>query len=230
MMQNALGNVTYNKGLRYYLQTSAHQSVGSDELYAGIQEAIDEDFPEEFRLDFATIMRTWEFQSGYPVITVRRTGNQLIFEQERFFYTDDMSENLWWIPINYVIGSNPDFSRTLPEFWMGAVPSVNVTISESITNWIVVNIQETGYYRVNYDNYLWSLLLIQLNYANFEQIHVLNRAQLIDDSLNLAQADRIDYRVAFGILRYLSQETDHVPWAAVSQCCQFWLTFTKNHI
>lgn len=62
MMQNAIGNATYNKGLRYYLQTSEHQSVGSDELYAGIQASINEDFTPPYRLDFATIMRSWEFQ------------------------------------------------------------------------------------------------------------------------------------------------------------------------
>lgn len=62
MMQNAIGNTTYNKGLRNYLQTSEHQSVGSDELYAGIQASINEDFTPPYRLDFATIMRSWEFQ------------------------------------------------------------------------------------------------------------------------------------------------------------------------
>lgn len=62
MMQNAIGNTTYNKGLTYYLQTSAHQSVGTDELYAGIQTAINEDFATKNRLDITTIMRSWEFQ------------------------------------------------------------------------------------------------------------------------------------------------------------------------
>lgn len=215
MMQNAFGNTTYNKGLRYYLQTSAHQSVGSEELYAGIQTSINEDFAAAYRLDFAEIMRTWEFQAGYPVISVSRSGNQLTFRQERFFYTNNVSESLWWVPINYVVGSNPNFTSTLPNFWMRGVPSVNIT-NLYYYDWIVVNVQESGYYRVNYDTYLWNLLREQLNYFNFTVIHVLNRAQLVDDSLNLAQANRIDYGIALGILQYLSRETDHIPWAAVS--------------
>lgn len=215
MVENALGNTTYHKGLRYYLETAAHQSVGSDELYAGIQKSIDEDFPAVGRLDIARIMRTWEFQSGYPVITVERIGNQLNFRQERFFYTDDVSENLWWVPINFVVGSNPNFASTLPNFWMQGVPSVNIT-NVDYFDWIVVNIQESGYYRVNYDFYLWNLLRIHLNFYDFTDIHVLNRAQIVDDSLNLAQANRVDYGMAFGILQYLSRETDHIPWAAVN--------------
>lgn len=217
MMQNALGNTTYNKGLRNYLRTAAHQSVGSEELYAGIQESINEDFAEADRVEFATIMRTWEFQPGYPLISVSRSGNQLTFRQERFFYTDDVSESLWWVPINYATGSNANFTSTLPNFWMRGVPSVNVTHPDYF-EWIVVNIQESGYYRVNYDTNLWTLLRLQLNYFNFTSIHVLNRAQLVDDSLNLAQANRIDYGIALGILQYLSRETDHIPWAAVSNC------------
>lgn len=215
MMQNALGNTTYNKGLRYYLQASAHQSVGSEELYAGIQESINEDFAEADRLDFATIMRTWEFQPGYPVISVARLGNQLTFKQERFFYTDNESENLWWVPINYVVRSNANFSSTLPHFWMRGEQSVNIT-NVNYLDWVIVNIQESYYYRVNYDAYLWNLLRLHLNHFNFTDIHLLNRAQLVDDSLNLAQANRIDYGIAFGILQYLSRETDHIPWAAVN--------------
>lgn len=215
MMQNAFGNTTYNKGLRYYLEASAHQSVGSDELYAGIQAAIDEDFPVVQRLNFTTIMRTWEFQPGYPVVTVGISGTQLTFTQERFFYTDDVSDNLWWIPINFVVGSSPNFSSTRPNFWMRAEESVNIT-NPDILSWIIVNVQETGYYRVNYHNYLWNLLRIQLTFGDFTVINVRNRAQLVDDSLNLAQANRLDYGMAFGILRYLSRETDHIPWAAVN--------------
>ncbi len=62
MMQNAIGNITFNKGLSYYLKISAHQSKGSDELYAGIQKAINEDFAPANRLDVTTIMRSWELQ------------------------------------------------------------------------------------------------------------------------------------------------------------------------
>lgn len=214
-MQNAFGNTTYNKGLRYYLQASANQSVGSEELYAGIQESINEDFAPAYRLNFTTIMRTWEFQAGYPVVNVGRIGNQLTFRQQRFFYTDDVSESVWWVPINYVVGSNPNFTSTLPNFWMRGVASVNVT-NLYYFDWIVVNVQESGYYRVNYDEYLWNLLREQLNHFNFTDIHVLNRAQLVDDALNLAQANQLNYGVALGILQYLSRETDHIPWAAVS--------------
>ncbi len=155
------------------------------------------------------------FQSGYPVVSVSRIGNQLIFKQERFFYTDDESESLWWIPINFASGANPNFTSTLPHFWMEGLATVNITNFDTY-DWVVVNIQQSSYYRVNYDTYMWNLLRVYLNYYDFTDIHVLNRAQIVDDSLNLAQANRVDYGIALGILKYLSRETDHIPWAAVN--------------
>lgn len=83
-------------------------------------------------------------------------------------------------------------------------------------DWIVVNLQETGYYRVNYDDNNWQLLIEELMSDNFEVIHVINRAQLVDDSLNLARAGVIPYATAFRVLEYLEKEIDYVPWSSVS--------------
>lgn len=220
MMQVALSVPTWTKGLRYYLETNEYKSASSDELYAGLQQAVNEDVlinPPSV----STIMSTWENQAGYPVITVSRTGNQLKLTQDRFFYTEETSSNLWWVPINYVVGSNPVFTDTKPDLWLAGEKEVTIESDTApkpwtTNDWIVVNIQETSYYRVNYDDNLWNLLIQQLNGNNFDQIHVLNRAQLVDDSLNLARAGKISYDVPFGILEYLIKESDYIPWASVS--------------
>lgn len=220
MMQVALSVPTWTKGLRYYLETNEYKSASSAELYAGLQQAVNEDVLTN-PPSVSTIMSSWENQAGYPVITVSRNGNQLKLTQDRFFYTEETSSNLWWVPINYVVGSNPIFTDTKPDLWMAGEKEVTIesaTAPKSWTNndWIVVNIQETSYYRVNYDDNLWNLLIQQLNGNNFDQIHVLNRAQLVDDSLNLARAGKISYDVPFGILEYLIKESDYIPWASVS--------------
>ena len=145
----------------------------------------------------------------------------MTFSQSRFFYSDLASENLWWVPISYTTQSNPDFDSIGAHFWIEGVNNVVIANETAPTqwadnDWVIVNIRETGYYRVNYDSDNWDLLTQQLNGDNFEVIHVINRAQLIDDSLNLARAEIISYDVAFGILEYLRQEIDFAPWSAVS--------------
>ena len=71
----------------------------------------------------------------------------------------------------------------------------------------------SGYYRVNYDTTNW-LLLTDTLFKNFSSVHVVNRAQIIDDALNLARASLLDYNLALDLVSYLSRDTGHMPWTA----------------
>lgn len=73
-------------------------------------------------------------------------------------------------------------------------------------------IRLVGYYRVNYDDTLWSALETALKSDNFNGIHVLNRAQIVDDALNLARAGQLSYSTALNIVSYLENETEYYPW------------------
>lgn len=53
-----------------------------------------------------------------------------------------------------------------------------------------------------------------LDSSDFSFIHVLNRAQLVNDALNLARAGYLDYSVALPVTRYLTRETAYAPWSA----------------
>ena len=72
----------------------------------------------------------------------------------------------------------------------------------------------SGYYRVTYDKENWQMLIKHLNQANFKDIPTANRAQLIDDALNLARAGRLDYSTALDVTSYLAHETEYIPWKA----------------
>lgn len=48
----------------------------------------------------------------------------------------------------------------------------------------------------------------------FQEIHPINRAQIIDDAMNLALAGHLDYRTALDITSYLQHERSYVPWKA----------------
>ena len=67
--------------------------------------------------------------------------------------------------------------------------------------------------RVNYDRKNWELLIAQLN-SDHTKIHVNNRAQIIDDALNLARAGYLDYDLALGVTQYMSAETEYICWRA----------------
>ena len=77
-------------------------------------------------------------------------------------------------------------------------------------DWIVGNIKQNGFYRVNYDNFSWSLLVQQLN-DNHDLIDATSRAQLIDDSFNLGRAEIIEQTKFLDVISYLEHETDPLP-------------------
>lgn len=80
--------------------------------------------------------------------------------------------------------------------------------------WFILNVQEVGYYRVNYDEVLWSRIITALRTTNFERIHEINRAQIIDDLLNFARSGYVQYSLALNATLYLWQDSNHLPWRA----------------
>lgn len=67
---------------------------------------------------------------------------------------------------------------------------------------------------MNYTEDNWASLTKQLETSPAD-IDVSNRAQLIDDSFNLARAGQLNYTVPLGLTRYLDKEDDVIPWFSV---------------
>jgi hypothetical protein len=78
-------------------------------------------------------------------------------------------------------------------------------------SWILANIKHAGWYRVNYNQENWELLITQLN-VNHQLIDVISRAQLLDDSFNLGRAEILDQLTFLEISEYLSNEEDPLPF------------------
>ncbi len=88
---------------------------------------------------------------------------------------------------------------------------MEVELAVPSTEWVIGNIQHAGYYRVNYDDQNWKLLINQLN-KDHTVIGVVNRAALIDDAFNLGKAEWIDQLVFFDMIKYLKKESDPMPF------------------
>lgn len=78
-------------------------------------------------------------------------------------------------------------------------------------SWYIGNIQHSGWYRVDYDQNNWNLLIEQLN-TDHKLINPVHRAQLLDDSFNLGRAEIKDQLLFFNITRYLADEEDGIAF------------------
>ncbi|XP_058450243.1 aminopeptidase N-like [Malaya genurostris] len=215
MLNYALKEQTFQKGIRRYLQTNKDSAVDVYDLFESLQSAAKEDDVLPLGTTIETIMSPWIFQSGYPLVTVSRMAstNELVFEQEHF--SEDVAFlRTWWIPINYHVGSQiiPNENENL--FWLPqGVSQISVQIDIPTEAYVLVNPHQTGFYRVNYDTELWQRLISQLN-LDHTKIPPVSRAQLIDDSIKLVRANKLEIVISFEIIKYLQYETDYIPWYA----------------
>jgi len=70
-----------------------------------------------------------------------------------------------------------------------------------------------GYYRVNYDVLYWERIIRYLRMSEeYTKIHVLNRAQIIDDAFYFMMDNQLRLSTFLKITEYLKRETDYVVW------------------
>lgn len=219
MLQNILGDNSF----RYGLILSFRRDVNSPALlwrnFGTVASA------QKIDLGGSTvheIMTTWTDTSGFPLLTAVRSTNGTVNVTQKRFLFNGSADGLWWIPLTYITQDN---TSNVVRTWLK--PNTSATLSLTTNGWFVFNINQTGFYRVNYDPNNWELLTVQL-VQDLNKIPLLNRAQLLDDAFNLAQAGIIEYAIAMRLSSYLSKELDYVPWVTALKNFKFLLTRYYN--
>ena len=73
------------------------------------------------------------------------------------------------------------------------------------------NPQQFGYYITNYTESDWKSLTRAL-VSNFEQFSPSDRSNLLFDAFLLAEANQLNYSIAFDLLLYVKNENHLIPW------------------
>lgn len=232
MMQHFLTEDTFRKGLKSYLNVLKYQSAEQNDLWRHLTQAAREDGMLVGEMSVKEVMDSWTLQKGYPVISLARNGTTATLTQN-WFLLDDKAREVgpsknsssegqgWWVPISYTTKDFSDFHDTHPRYWMAPTKEpLQITGLPEESQWVVLNIQQTGYYRVNYNNNNWHLLIAQLE-TGHTAIHPSNRAQILSDAFNLARAGLLDYATALGTTTYLVHEKGYVPWKAALSSFQY---------
>lgn len=250
MLNHTLGEDTFRRGLNKYLIKWSYANAEQDDLWEALTlEATNSSKNSSVLpngLTVKDIMDTWTLQEGYPVVTVTRNYNDgsARLSQERFLLIsrrmgtpeDDAQpppKEKWHVPITYTTATERAFQNTSPRLWLLSGEGDKELAAGSLPGngmWVVFNVQETGFYRVNYDEQNWRLLTEALlgeggdKKPNSEVRDVLpevTRAQIIDDAFSLARGGRLNYTTALGVTRYLYREKRLVPWTAALGSLRF---------
>ncbi|PNF37826.1 Aminopeptidase N [Cryptotermes secundus] len=223
MLRHILTPETFQKGVQRYLTTHSWHNTVPEDLFNALEEQRIEDNINTHH-PVHHFFEPWTIQPGYPVIKVVRENGKISVTQERFLLKDNENSELkWFVPLTWTRESEaPEgFQSTEPKEWLHPTDTpTELNIEISPEEWIIFNNQETGYYRVNYDSESWRLISDGLH-ANHDSIHPVNRAQLLDDALNLARAGKLDYSTALQVTVYLHHDHDYIPWTAALNAFSF---------
>jgi tricorn protease interacting factor F2/3 len=138
-IQGYIGEENFKKGLRHYLKTYEYGCASSHHLW--------ESFETVSRQPISAMMKSWIEQPGFPIITVNRRDNQLVFSQQRFTYLPNNSEQKWLVPLTISLFSKTGATRQLTLLLDDIEQAID--IDEDIVAY-KVNERQTGFYRVKY--------------------------------------------------------------------------------
>ena len=223
MAEHFLTLDTFKKGVSNYLKENQFSNAERDDLWQALTDAATADGKLPKGVTVKDIMDSWTSEPGYPVVKVSSAGNTIELRQNRFYLNPTVSSpanTTWVVPINvvYPLGDQSKFNQTTPDTWMMKTDSsVKIPITERP---YIINAQQTGYYRVNYDEDNWKGLAEVLK-DDHTQIHELNRAQIIDDAIHLARANQLPYSTALSMTEYLDQEKAYIPWQSALRSFSF---------
>lgn len=181
-------------------------------------------------IDVTYLISSWTTTAGFPLVMATMTGTNLKVSQRRFLTNNNhKDQSLYNVPITVQLDGR--YTTTVPIAFLrieDGIEGKEIALSEAPSQFFILNYQQSGYYRVNYDQGNWRNISKALHNAqtNHDGIHLTNRAQIVDDLFNLARSGIVYYGTALDIISYLKVEKDYLPWLSAING----LTFLEQRI
>lgn len=221
MLSAFLGEDTFQRGLKKYLIKYRYSNAIGQNLWDELSEqaAI-----EHHQINVGRIMTRWITKVGYPVVHVKRMPdhNGIKLSQSRFYLNGKLNKNkeTWDLPITLSTKRDPKWNLTAAEIQWMTSDNASIEIPGVDTKeWFFVNLEQAGFYRVNYQPSMWRKLLHE---DALKAIPPANRAQMVDDAMNLARGGLMRYKVALDVLiGILKAEDNYYVWSAANQAITY---------
>ncbi|HZT82492.1 MAG TPA: M1 family metallopeptidase, partial [Gemmataceae bacterium] len=213
MMEQHLGPEVFRAGVRDYLHKHAFGNTETGDLWAALGRASRQPIPE--------VMDGWVFAPGYPVVSARADGRQLVLSQRRFTYLPsppasegegpgergtEADGQRWHVPVQVRLtaGGRSETRRLL---LTGTEARLDLPAGFEAA---LVNEGGHGFYRVHYSGDLLGRLLGRLpELAAIERFNLVNDAWAATLAGLMPLADYLDLTARF------KGERDKNVWAAL---------------
>uniref|UniRef100_A0A3Q3ESM7 Aminopeptidase n=1 Tax=Labrus bergylta TaxID=56723 RepID=A0A3Q3ESM7_9LABR len=228
MLSEFLSEPVFARGLSSYLNTFAFSNTVYTDLWDHLQKAVENTPGLHIPHTVHDIMNRWTLQMGFPVVTLdtrrgRITQKHFLLDPDSVVDRPSQFNYTWFVPIKWM-----KTGVEQQQYWLLKDTDTHDEMSVSGEDWVLLNTNVSGFFRVNYDLQNWDRLLSLLNTDH--QV-IINRAQIIDDAFNLARAKIINTTLALRTTTYLSRERDYIPWESALRNLDYYiLMFDRTEV
>ncbi|XP_057957573.1 aminopeptidase M1 [Malania oleifera] len=212
MLQSYLGPESFQRALASYIKRYACSNAKTEDLWAVLEEESGEPVNK--------LMNSWTKQKGYPVVSVKIEDQKLKFEQSQFLSNGSAGDGQWIVPITLSCGSydaRQNFLLQTKSETVDIKELLGCSITETrdggktiktgaLCAWIKLNVDQTGFYRVKYDDDLAARLryVIESMYLS-----ATDRFGILDDSFALCMARQLPLTSLLKLMGAYREELDY---------------------
>ena len=199
MLEQYLGPEAFRQGISLYLKKHEYDNAETTDLW----DAIEGSSGQPVR----RLMDSWVFQPGYPLISVRAEGSDIVLSQQIFRYLSDTAEGRWQIPI-FLRMKTSQGVHTQTDLLTG--DELRITLPAQ-PEWVVVNAGGHGFYRARYVPDLLNRLMADLQ-ANLSAVE---RFNLVNDTWAAVLAGITPLTAYLELLDHFRDENDRNVWTTI---------------
>ncbi|MFQ5552500.1 MAG: M1 family metallopeptidase [Thermoplasmata archaeon] len=206
MLEDFLGEETFQRGLRAYMEAHAYGNARTEDLWEALEQASDK--------PVRALMASWVRQTGFPLLDVeshREDGGLRVgLSQSRFLYEHlerpAEDQTVWKVPVALQRADGASASFLAEE---RAVDHVFPPTTSKGLDWFKVNAGQTGFYRVNYPPEEWERLLSAIQTRDLSPG---DRLGLQSDAYALTRAGYVPATLYLSLTQAYAEETDSTIW------------------
>ncbi len=202
MLEQYLGPDRFRAGVSHYLTTHSYGNTETGDLWDAIEHVVSTDGGES--VPVRRLMDSWIWQAGFPLVSVRREGNELVLSQRQFTFDNSPEPTLWVVPVHVRTGSAT--TKVLLES-----EEIRVPLNDPDAP-VVVNAGGPGFFRVEYSAELMS----RITGDTLSTLTTLERYNLVDDAWSAVVADAMPASRFVDFARGFTDENDLAVWQALS--------------
>lgn len=194
MVASFVGEESFRKGVNSYLTAFKYSNAMSRDLWDKLEQSSNE--------PVAKIMQKWISTKGFPLISVGYENDKVTISQERFLLNGTDRGTRWPVPLHYTI--NGKEGRMLFE-------DESTSIVAPGLKQINLNIGQTGFYRVRYDEQLYEIIKGQLRDMPQEE-----KWGIVTDLFYFVLSERMELSRYLEFVRLLSGDTNYMVVSGIS--------------